>query len=299
MVGGRPWSHRLHSHPPGAPHPTSSLCRDDTASKHEFWPPACAEQLSSLVGGLVRRGGWVGGQAHRLAFMRAVPLAVLRAFRDRLASQLQTAEQFRCGGLPASWPARAGSSPGTSSRLAPARLLGLLSPSQSIAPHHGPHNSRPRLPARLPASLSQARRSYIAPAAAAAATPPSHIRRDVLGEIWLPKVGAAICAAHFTEHHVREPQGVLLLAELQDATAGGTPGTARGHGQAAAATPRSSAGLAPLLEREAAAFGALRKQWAYKVAKAAADAFHTLFAPYRCGRRAAGGVASGWRVLLS
>eukprot|EP00887_Chlorella_sp_A99_P002654 scaffold6.g2654.t1 len=145
--------------------------------------------VASLVGGLVRRGGWVYGREHRLKFMRAEPLAVLHAFREKLSSTLQTGEQFR----------------------------------------------------------------------------------DMLGEVWLPKVSAAVCAAHYLEHHLREPQGVLLLAELQDAT----PGSAGG------AAADSGPGLAALIEREAAAFGSLRKQWAYKLAKQAADAFHALFAPYR------------------
>lgn len=67
------------------------------ASRREFWPPVCAEQVASLVGGLVRRGGWVHGLDHKLRFMQAVPLAVLRAFRDRLSGLLQQAEQFRRG----------------------------------------------------------------------------------------------------------------------------------------------------------------------------------------------------------
>lgn len=169
--------------------PETPRSRDPTASAHELWPPICAEQVASLVGGLVRRGGWVYGREHRLKFMRAEPLAVLHAFREKLSSTLQTGEQFR----------------------------------------------------------------------------------DMLGEVWLPKVSAAVCAAHYLEHHLREPQGVLLLAELQDAT----PGSAGG------AAADSGPGLAALIEREAAAFGSLRKQWAYKLAKQAADAFHALFAPYR------------------
>ena len=59
----------------------------------------CAEQGSSLVGGLVRRGGWAHQQAHKLQYMQAVPLAILRAFRERLNGLLLQAEQFRCARL--------------------------------------------------------------------------------------------------------------------------------------------------------------------------------------------------------
>ena len=44
---------------------------------------------------------------------------------------------------------------------------------------------------------------------------------------------------------------------------------------------QGKAGTAALLEREAAAFGALRRQWAYKLAKQAVDRFHELLAPYK------------------
>ena len=43
--------------------------------------------------------------------------------------------------------------------------------------------------------------------------------RGMLGDTWLPRVGAAVCAAHYVEHQLREPQGVLLLVELQDGAA--------------------------------------------------------------------------------
>ena len=104
-------------------------------------------------------------------------------------------------------------------------------------------------------------------------------------------MGAAACAAHFLEHSLREPQGVLLLVELQDAAAasdGGTSTPANGTAAESGAEGGASAaagggrGLAALVEREAAAFGALRKQWAYKLAKQAVDRFHQLFAPYKC-----------------
>ena len=41
----------------------------------------------------------------------------------------------------------------------------------------------------------------------------------MLGDVWLPRVGAAVCAAHYLEHQLRDPQGVMLAAELQDAAA--------------------------------------------------------------------------------
>lgn len=149
--------------------------------------------------------------------------------------------------------------------------------------------------------------------------------RGLLGETWLPRVGAAICAAHYLEHQLREPQGVLLLAELQDAASGPADadkpaaGAAADGASAVAAANGAAGGVAPaggepggwrrsplgkaavgaaveggkasegqarslvaLLEREAADFGALRKQWAYKLAKQAVEAFHQLFAPYKC-----------------
>lgn len=110
----------------------------------------------------------------------------------------------------------------------------------------------------------------------------------MLGDVWLPRVGAAICAAHHLEHQLREPQGVLLLAELQDAAAaaGDGDGGAAAELAAAAAEPasapaRAGPGQAALLEREAAAFASLRRQWAFKLAKLAVDRFHQLFAPYK------------------
>lgn len=111
--------------------------------------------------------------------------------------------------------------------------------------------------------------------------------RGLLGDTWLPRVGAAICAAHYLEHQLREPQGVLLLAELQDAAPGqegGASGGSQGADNSAGkgSAPAAAAGrLAGLIEREAAAFSALRKQWAYKLAKQAVEAFHQLFNPYK------------------
>jgi hypothetical protein len=97
----------------------------------------------------------------------------------------------------------------------------------------------------------------------------------------------------------REPQGVLLLVELQDAPATGAalPAQAEGRAQPAPLPAQQQqqqqgggggkggggggGGVAPLIDREAAAFGALRRQWAYKLAKQAVDRFHELFAPYK------------------
>ena len=42
----------------------------EPAWRHEFRPPTCAEQAAVLVGGLVRRGGWVHNQEHRLKYMQ-------------------------------------------------------------------------------------------------------------------------------------------------------------------------------------------------------------------------------------
>jgi hypothetical protein len=111
----------------------------------------------------------------------------------------------------------------------------------------------------------------------------------MLGDTWLPRVGAAVCAAHYVEHQLREPQGVLLLVELQDAAAaaaapaGSDPAAAAGGDGAAnaGAGVGSQRSLASLVEREASAFATLRKQWAYKLAKQAVDRFHQLFAPYK------------------
>ena len=109
----------------------------------------------------------------------------------------------------------------------------------------------------------------------------------MLGDTWLPRVGAAVCAAHYVEHQLREPQGVLLLVELQDAAAAAAASAAASAGGSSAAAANAGGGagsqrsLAALVEREAAAFATLRKQWAYKLAKQAVDRFHQLFAPYK------------------
>lgn len=81
---------------------------------------------------------------------------------------------------------------------------------------------------------------------------------------------------------------MLLLVELQDAdptaaAAGRSSGMevdTAATAAAAAPTARGT-GVAALVEREAAAYGTLRRQWAYKLAKQAVDRFHELFAPYK------------------
>ncbi|GAB4820726.1 hypothetical protein N2152v2_007772 [Parachlorella kessleri] len=208
----------------GLPHDSDLLeldtprARDTVASRHEFWPPAAAEQVVAQTSGLVRRCGWVAGAANRRAFLQvytlqaqAVPLGVLRSFRERLGRQLAVAEGYR----------------------------------------------------------------------------------DMLSETWLPRVASAICAAHYVEHQLRDPQGVALLLELQDASspaASTAPSITNGRLSAPADSHHPpdqqqgrqiKAGTAALLEREAAAYGALRRQWAYKLAKQAVDRFHELFAPYK------------------
>ncbi len=91
----------------------------------------------------------------------------------------------------------------------------------------------------------------------------------------------------------RDPQGVALLLELQDASSPAestAPSITNGRLSAPADSHHPpdqqqgrqiKAGTAALLEREAAAYGALRRQWAYKLAKQAVDRFHELFAPYK------------------
>lgn len=58
---------------------SSPACRDHVASRQEFWPPACAEQVTALVTGLVRRCGWVAGADNRRAFMQVGAARVWRA----------------------------------------------------------------------------------------------------------------------------------------------------------------------------------------------------------------------------
>uniref|UniRef100_A0A1D1ZRM1 RAD50-interacting protein 1 n=2 Tax=Auxenochlorella protothecoides TaxID=3075 RepID=A0A1D1ZRM1_AUXPR len=96
---------------------------------------------------------------------------------------------------------------------------------------------------------------------------------DLVGDLWRGRVTAAICAAHYLEYQLSEPQGVLLLAALQDG------GAAPAHA------------LAPRLRKVAAAFAALRRQWAYRLAKQAVGAFRARFNPYRQDRAR---FASGW-----
>lgn len=75
---------------------------------------------------------------------------------------------------------------------------------------------------------------------------------------------------------------MLLLIELQDAVeAPAAAATAEGAPAEQAQQAQQAGGLGALVEREAAAFGTLRRQWAYKLAKQAVDRFHSLFAPYK------------------
>jgi hypothetical protein len=83
--------------------------------------------------------------------------------------------------------------------------------------------------------------------------------KDMLGEGWLPGVGAAICAAHFLEHALTEPQGPLLAAEV-------------------AGLGRADVGL---FAREAAKLAGMKRKWGYKLAKVGVDRFQALFAAYR------------------
>ncbi len=48
-------------------------CSGGAAWRREFWPPVCAEQVAALVAGLVRRGGWVHSQAHKLQYAQVRP----------------------------------------------------------------------------------------------------------------------------------------------------------------------------------------------------------------------------------
>lgn len=88
--------------------------------------------------------------------------------------------------------------------------------------------------------------------------------RDPLGPAWLPRVGAAICAAHYVEHSLREPQGPLLLLQLESEE--GCP---------------AAASLAARVDKAAAGFASLRKQWSYRLARAAVESFQQRFATYR------------------
>jgi hypothetical protein len=79
----------------------------------------------------------------------------------------------------------------------------------------------------------------------------------LLDDSGIPKVGAIICAAHFIEHNLREPSGILLMAVTADET------------------------LAAAVEKEAASMTTFRRQWAYKLAKMAVDTFQTGFIKYK------------------
>ena len=73
----------------------------------------------------------------------------------------------------------------------------------------------------------------------------------------LPKVGAAICAAHFMEHSLLEPSGELLLAIADNDD------------------------LSAALEKEASALALFRRQWGYKLAKLAVEKFQSAFKAYK------------------
>jgi len=89
--------------------------------------------------------------------------------------------------------------------------------------------------------------------------------RDLLGDVWLPRVGAALCAAHYLEFKLQDPTGVLLQLELQEER---LPSGSKGR-------------ISQLVGKEADAFGALRRRWSYQLAKAAVTACQQEFAPYR------------------
>lgn len=222
-----------------------------------------------------------------------MPIAVLRAFWERLSGLLQQAEQFRRAG-PGRDVLGCGYSRCPSLRYlkASAALLASSLALLSLGPvwilQHcllccGPHlGSVP--PHRLvPRHLQRQPQAPFSCSSVVLVLPPP--RRGVLGDVWLPRVGAAICAAHHLEHQLREPQGMLLLAELQDSAAGGEGGAAAepaaAPAQPAASPAKAGRSQVALLEREAAAFASLRRQWAFKLAKLAVDRFHQLFAPYK------------------
>jgi len=89
--------------------------------------------------------------------------------------------------------------------------------------------------------------------------------RDLLGDGWLPRVGAALCAAHYLEYKLQDPMGILLQLELQEER---LPSGSKGR-------------ISQLVGKEADAFGALRRRWSYQLAKAAVAACQKSFSPYR------------------
>ena len=64
-------------------------CSGGAAWRREFWPPVCAEQVASLVGGLVRRGGWVYQRGHKAEYMRVSKGRPCRRRLSGLASRLE------------------------------------------------------------------------------------------------------------------------------------------------------------------------------------------------------------------
>ena len=89
--------------------------------------------------------------------------------------------------------------------------------------------------------------------------------QHLLDDAGLPKVGGAICAAHFLEHHLREPQGALLSA---------LPGNTAEEAEEEEDT------LSAVLDKEAASLATFRRQWAYKLAKIGVDQFQKAFGAY-------------------
>lgn len=153
------------------------------AAQQELWPPECADGFLNLILVLFKRVGMVYSSAHRLAIARAVPLAMLKYYRNRLEKEIEKAEHFR----------------------------------------------------------------------------------DLLGPTWMPKVGAVLCAAHYVEESLRDPQGVSLTLEVQEEY---VPIGSRGR-------------IAQLVDKEAETFGAFRRQWSYKVAQIAIERFQKAFKPYK------------------
>lgn len=90
--------------------------------------------------------------------------------------------------------------------------------------------------------------------------------RDLAGPKWAPRIASYVSAAHHVEHALREGPGPLLLLDLK------TTETSMSSLDAAGGGP---------FEREASQFGAFRREWSLKVAKAAAAAFQEGTKAYR------------------
>lgn len=79
--------------------------------------------------------------------------------------------------------------------------------------HHHGRAALPRVQA-VPLAVLRTLRSRLASLLATAEQ-----FRDPLGPAWLPRVGAAICAAHYVEHSLRCAGGALPQGRLQGAAA--------------------------------------------------------------------------------